>query len=83
MEGSVEIIAFDCGGIDFSDAQLGRGWACLRFMVSDAAVMLERAGQGNCTVTPLVEMDWQPHGRCLAGSIRTPWGARLEVLQRV
>ncbi|WP_310532289.1 VOC family protein [Novosphingobium sp.] len=83
MEGSVEIIAFDCGGIDFSDAAPGRGWACLRFMVSDAASMLERAGQGDCTVTPLVELDWQPHGRCLAGSIRTPWGARLEVLQAV
>ncbi|MEJ6009776.1 VOC family protein [Novosphingobium aquae] len=83
MEGSVEIIAFDCGGIDFSDAPTGRGWACLRFLVSDAAALLKRAGQGDCTVTPLAELDWRPHGRCLAGSIRTPWGARLEVLQLV
>ena len=46
MEGSVEIIAFDLRGIDFSaGAPPDRGWAALRFPVSDAAAFLAR-GRG-------------------------------------
>lgn len=82
MEGSVEIIAFDFRGIDFSPAPAGRGWLALRFMVSDAGDMLSRAAAAGCDVAPLREVDWQPHGPCRAGSIRTPWGARLEFFQR-
>lgn len=83
MEGSVEIIAFDFAGIDFSQAAPGRGWAALRFMVSDLDAMAGRARQGGCDVTQAPEFDWQPFGKCRAASIRTPWGARLEVLERV
>jgi catechol 2,3-dioxygenase-like lactoylglutathione lyase family enzyme len=81
MEGSVEIIAFDCGGIDFSEAPAGRGWIALRFAVSDLAALLAKAESGKCIASKAVEIDWEPHGRCLAGSIRTAWGARLELLQ--
>jgi catechol 2,3-dioxygenase-like lactoylglutathione lyase family enzyme len=82
MEGSVEIIAFDCGGIDFSaGAPPDRGWAALRFAVSDAAAFLARAEVGGCEVSSLAEFDWAPHGKVRAGSVRTPWGARLEFLQ--
>jgi catechol 2,3-dioxygenase-like lactoylglutathione lyase family enzyme len=83
MEGSVEIIAFDFAGIDFSRATTGRGWAALRFMVSDLAGMLDRAAGDGCEVTRAVELDWAPHGRFKAGSIRTHWGARLEMLEQV
>ncbi|MCW1401821.1 VOC family protein [Novosphingobium sp. MW5] len=83
MEGSVEIIAFDFAGIDFSQAGPGRGWASLRFLVSDMAVMLQRARAGGCEVSPEARFDWQPYGECRAASIRTPWGARLELLERV
>jgi len=83
MEGSVEIIAFDFAGIDYSAAPAGRGWATLRFLVSEIAPMLERAAQGGCAVTQPVALDWAPYGPCRAGSIRTAWGARIEVLERI
>lgn len=83
MEGSVEIIAFDFRGIDFSGVAPGRGWASLRFMVSDLAGLLGRASRSGCTVSEELQFDWQPHGRCIAASIRTPWGAHLELLQRL
>lgn len=83
MEGSVEIIAFDFAGIDFSQAGPGRGWASLRFMVSDMAAMLERARGAGCELSAEVRFDWHPHGACRAAAIRTPWGARIEVFERV
>jgi catechol 2,3-dioxygenase-like lactoylglutathione lyase family enzyme len=83
MEGSVEIIAFDFAGIDFSRSAPGRGWAALRFMVSDMDGLAGWAGQGGCEVTQVHELDWRPYGKCRAASIRTPWGARLEVLERI
>jgi catechol 2,3-dioxygenase-like lactoylglutathione lyase family enzyme len=84
MEGSVEIIAFDFAGIDFSAAAPpDRGWAALRFSVSDAAEFLARARAGGCDVSAIAEFDWAPHGRVRAGSVRTPWGARLEAFEPI
>lgn len=84
MEGSVEIIAFDCGGFDFSANDVpDRGWAALRFPVRDAAAFLARAQAAGCSVGDLVTFDWQPHGQVIAGSARTPWGARIEAVQRL
>jgi catechol 2,3-dioxygenase-like lactoylglutathione lyase family enzyme len=81
MEGSVEIIAFDFAGLDFSDAAPpDRGWAGLRFIVTDVEAALARAG---CPGVDLAEFAWEPHGRVRAGSVRTAWGARLEFLQRL
>jgi catechol 2,3-dioxygenase-like lactoylglutathione lyase family enzyme len=82
MEGSVEIIGFDFAGIDFSQAAPGRGWAALRFMVSDGAGLAARARAGGCEVSQAVALDWAPYGQCRAVSIRTPWGARLELFER-
>ncbi len=82
MEGSVEIIDFECGGIDFSTgAPPDRGWAALRFVVHDVAENMARAEAGGCLVSALTEYDWPPHGRVRAGMALTPWGARLEALQ--
>ena len=84
MEGSVEIIAFDFAGIDFSAAAPpDRGWASLRFPLSDAAAFLAKAKAGGCEVSVLAEFDWAPHGRVRAGSVRTPWGARLDIFELI
>lgn len=84
MEGSVEIIAFDFAGIDFSAAAPpDRGWAALRFPVSDAAAFVAQAKAGGCEVSVLAEFDWAPHGRVRAGSVRTPWGALLEAFELI
>jgi catechol 2,3-dioxygenase-like lactoylglutathione lyase family enzyme len=84
MEGSVEIIAFDFAGIDFSAAAPpDRGWAALRFPVSDAAAFVAQAENGGCDVTAIAEFDWAPHGKVRAGSVRTPWGARLEAMELI
>ncbi len=84
MEGSVEIIAFDCGGLDLSaGAPPDRGWAALRFPVRDAEAFLSRAGAVGCAVSAIAEFDWAPHGQVRAGSVLTSWGARLEALELV
>ena len=84
MEGSVEIIAFDFAGIDFSAAAPpDRGWSALRFPVSDAAAFLAQAKAGGCEVSALAEFDWAPHGKVRAGSVRTPWGAWLEAMELI
>ena len=77
MEGSVEIIAFGCDTLDFSsDGPRTRGWAALRFAVSDLDAVLARCA--DCTVVGPVTFDWAPHGPIRAAAIVTPWGARLE-----
>lgn len=82
MEGSVEIIAFDCGSHDFSGADVpDRGWASLRMPVSDVALFADKAANAGCTVGSQVEFDWMPHGRARSVSVRTPWGARLDAIQ--
>lgn len=84
MQGSTEIIAFDCGGHDFSAADApGRGWAALRFPVSDLAAFQERTRSGGCVLGDVLEFDWHPHGGVRAVSARTPWGARLEGLELI
>jgi len=72
MEGSVEIIQFGCATLDFSHrAPPMRGWASLRFAVSNLAAVLDRAT--GCAVI-------RPEGeRCAA--LVTPWGARLEFFE--
>lgn len=83
MEGSVEIIAFACGGYDFSDsAPPGRGWAALRLPVGDLDAMARRLGAAECVLSEVVEFDWAPHGPVRAMCAKTLWGARFEFLER-
>lgn len=80
MEGSVEIIAYGCGALDFSQAAPSmRGWASLRLVVSDLAGLVARV----CAADPgLIAADVRlPTGR-RAVAIVTPWGARLEFHER-
>jgi len=84
MEGSVEIIAFGCGGLDFSAAAPpGLGWASLRLPVSDLADFAARMRQAGCTLGEEAAFDWAPHGRVRGVCAVTPWGARFEALQWV
>lgn len=84
MEGSVEIIAFGCGGRDFSAAAPpGRGWASLRLPVSDLDAMAARLGAAGCALGELVEFEWAPHGTVRAVCATTTWGARFELLERI
>jgi catechol 2,3-dioxygenase-like lactoylglutathione lyase family enzyme len=84
MEGSVEIIAFGCGGHDFSAAAPpDRGWASVRFVVSDLGAFVTAAGGGGCAVVGPVDVEWAPHGRARAAAVITPWGARLEAFELV
>lgn len=78
--GSVEILEVEGEGLDFSaSAPPARGWAALRFPVSDPADFLARAGRGGAWVLPLRRVSMNPYGEVEAGLAITPWGARLEV----
>lgn len=82
MEGSVEIIQFGCGGNDFSESRPPmRGWACLRFPVTDLAGFATRMRAAGCAVSAPQAFAWAPHGMVDAICATTPWGARLEALQ--
>lgn len=84
MDGSVEVIGFSCRGVDFSDAAPpARGWAALRFPVSDLDAQVARLRQAGQAVSAVATFDWAPHGPVRAAAIRTPWGARLELLERI
>ncbi|MBH0113332.1 hypothetical protein I5E68_10275 [Novosphingobium sp. YJ-S2-02] len=84
MEGSVEIIAFGCGGRDFSASRPpARGWAALRFVVRDLDGFAKRLAGAGCALGEEVRFDWAPHGQVRGISAVTPWGARFEALQRV
>ncbi|WP_339689853.1 hypothetical protein [uncultured Parasphingorhabdus sp.] len=83
MEGSVEIIQFDCDGLDFStDTPPQRGWGALRFPVSNLSDFKTRAENGGCKIIGPVEINWAPHGECTAVAAITPWGVRLEAFER-
>lgn len=84
MEGSVEIIHFACEGLDFSvDGPPMRGWGGLRFPVSSLSDFQSRAERGGCETIGPVQMEWAPHGECLAVAAITPWGVRLEAFEPV
>lgn len=84
MEGSIEIIAFGCGGRDYSHgAPPGRGWASLRLPVSDLEGIAARLGAAGCTMGTVVEFDWAPHGTVRGVCATTAWGARFELLERI
>lgn len=84
MEGSVEIIQFGCGGNDFSAASPPlRGWASLRFPVSDLADFAQRMRAGGCSLSNPHKFVWAPFGMAKAICATTPWGARIEALQLV
>lgn len=73
MTGSVEIIQFGTRTLDFSHrGPPMRGWASLRFPVSDLAAVLARVP---ATVGP-VDLAGRP-----AAAVVTPWGARLEFIE--
>lgn len=84
MDGSVEIIAFDFAGVDFTAAAPpDRGWAALRFPVSDLDGMVARLRAAGAAVGAIDEFDLAPHGPVRAAAVGTDWGARLELLERV
>lgn len=79
MEGSVEIIAFDLEGLDFSDAPAAsRGIAALRFPLSDPRAMLDKAAAAGCQIEPLRSVNIAPYGQVEMGAFVTPWGARFQ-----
>jgi len=81
MEGSVEIIRFGCGGNDFSAARPPmRGWAGLRFPVSDLGGFADRMRAAGCEVSAAQKFEWAPHGVVEGICATTPWGARIEAL---
>lgn len=83
MEGSVEIVSYGCGGHDFSAAAPPkRGWAALRFAVRDLDGFSARMASAGCELSGPIHFDWRPHGPVRAVAATTPWGARLEAVQR-
>lgn len=82
MEGSIEIISYDCGGLDFSAARAPqRGWAAVRLPVTDLTAFAAAMTNAHCEVSDTVRFDWAPHGEVEALAATTPWGARFEALR--
>lgn len=83
MEGSVEIISFGLGGHDFSHARPPlRGWAVLRFPVSELDGFAKAMIAGGCEIVDEGRrFEWAPYGRAEFVAAVTPWGARLEGLR--
>lgn len=82
MEGSVEIISFGLRGHDFSAARAPlRGWAALRFAVSDIDGFAAAMAAGGCEIVFAEKVEWAPHGPAELVSAITPWGARLEAMR--
>lgn len=82
MEGSVEIISFGLGGHDFSEACAPlRGWAALRFPVSDIDGFARAMVAGGCEIVDASCIEWAPYGSAELVAAVTPWGARLEALR--
>ncbi|MCC6942870.1 MAG: hypothetical protein IT551_14830 [Novosphingobium sp.] len=82
MEGSVEVIAFGVRGHDFSATCVApnRGWAALRFPVSDLAGFAGKARAGGCAVSGPEAFVWAPYGAGARVVAVTAWGARLEAV---
>lgn len=82
MEGSVEVIAFGVKGHDFSASCVApnRGWAALRFPVSDLAAFAAKARAGGCAVSGPEAFVWAPYGTGERVVAVTAWGARLEAV---
>lgn len=82
MEGSIEIIAYDCGGIDFSAARPPqRGWAAVRLSVTDLSAFATAMAAARCEISTPVRFHWAPYGEVEALTATTPWGARFEALR--
>lgn len=82
MEGSVEIISFGLIGHDFSEARPPlRGWAALRFPVSDLDGFARAMVAGGCEIVDAGRIEWAPYGSAELVAAVTPWGARLEGLR--
>lgn len=82
MAGSVEVISFGCTGHDFSSARPPqRGWAALRFPVTDVARFAAAMTSAGCEVGAVRNFPWAPYGSVEGVSAITPWGARLEALR--
>jgi catechol 2,3-dioxygenase-like lactoylglutathione lyase family enzyme len=82
MEGSVEVIAFGVRGHDLSATCVApnRGWAALRFPMSDLAGFAEKLRAGGCVVSGPEAFVWEPYGAGERVVAVTPWGARLEAV---
>ncbi|MFY7837752.1 MAG: hypothetical protein ACOVQ0_15875 [Novosphingobium sp.] len=84
MEGSVEVISFGCGGNDFAAARPPqRGWAGLRFPVSDLDAFVRAMAAAECEVSARHTFEWAPYGAVEAVAAITPWGARFEALRPI
>ena len=79
MEGSIEIIAYDVEGLDFSDAPAAsRGIKAVRLPLSDPQAMLDKAEAAGCQMEPLRVVEIAPYGKVEMGAFITPWGARFQ-----
>ncbi|MGC6329143.1 hypothetical protein [Rhizorhabdus sp. FW153] len=82
MEGSIEIISYGCGGLDFSAARPPqRGWAAIRLPVTDLTAFAAAMTQAGCAVGKTVRFHWAPHGDVEALAATASWGARFEALR--
>jgi catechol 2,3-dioxygenase-like lactoylglutathione lyase family enzyme len=82
--GSVEFIEFEGESLDFSSAAPpDRGWAALRFPMTDVVGFIARAAAYGCTTLPPRVVTMQPYGQVKSAVAITPWGARLEAYRPV
>lgn len=81
-EGSVEILEYTAESLHFCNAAPpARGWAALRFPLTDVEGFLSAAAAGGCTISAPRAIHMPPYGSVVAGVAVTPWGARLEVFR--
>lgn len=82
-DGSVELLEYTGESLDFSSiaAPPKRGWAALRFPMSDIESFLDRARRGGCAIQPARPIQIEPYGRVIAAAAITPWAVRIEVFQ--
>lgn len=82
-EGSVELLHYTAETRDFSQVAQPprRGWAALRFPLSDLDAFLDRAARGGCTIVPPRRIRLDPYGEATAAAAITPWGVRLEAFR--
>ncbi|SFO02931.1 hypothetical protein [Sphingomonas sp. OK281] len=82
-EGSVEVLEYTAESLHFAEAgPPARGWATLRFPMSDIEGFLVSAARGGCTILPPRVIRMEPWGDVTAAAAVTPWGVRLEAFRR-
>ncbi len=81
-EGSVELLEYPAESLHFADAAPpARGWAALRFPISDLDGFLTDAARGGCAIVSPRTIRMAPYGDVTAAAALTPWGVRLEAFR--